>query len=289
MTYNAGILRRSTREFFNELMLSDSSVFHRTSELEVFHYTTSQTACSIITSNSFWMTHAAQSNDTSEFKFLREKLYDTQYFDEKETIKTAIDNSVDTIFTPFCTSFCRKPDLLSQFARYGNICIGFDLNKLRSAKWRGQSGLLYGNVVYDPPVHSAIAAHLINLAEKYIPDIRGQLDQVVSFSIAYAAYVHFRALLVKHPGFSEENEYRMAYMKIGDSLDSIPVERRNAGNREVDYVIIKPDPGILPISKIIVSPTTSEKDIEGIRTCLDTKGHSEVRIIPSAIPLRQHP
>lgn len=113
-------------------MLNDESI--------IYHYCSVETFQKIIETNTIWLTHTRQTNDTDEglryISSLRSIVNSLSYTnDEEKYIANAIfENHKERVNFPYIGCFSTKPDLLSQWRAYGDdgkgVAIGFQVGKI---------------------------------------------------------------------------------------------------------------------------------------------------------------
>lgn len=223
----------------------------------------------------------------------------------------------------FGVSFCRKPDLLSQWRAYGlngsGVCIGFERHKLAAAF---QAGSEIVDVDYHPKRQTERVLALLRPAlERYKAEMRkidpsGSLfaepvehleeneqgrirlepvparsskeneiieDCVNDVISNLGAIAH----TFKVSAFSEEQEVRLVLQvpTSGSKLENVTVRAR--GNELVAYIEMNPISGVLPVRRVIVGPSSkSFNQIYAVKILLTRYEHRDVRIERSRFALR---
>ena len=200
--------------------------------------------------------------------------------------------------------FLQKHGLLSQWRGYGKdggFAIVFNMEKLHEEFKIEQTEFYnnisqYGDVVYDPDEASATDeikkainrvvehAHKVFKSPKY-----GLPIQEINWVDDFASLVRC-AMLLKHKGFSEENEYRFYAFpyceKEDDKNKSIKqiMTRSNSGLL-VQYIKLFERSKMLPIEKICIGPHKDKKLREqSIKSYLGTIGQDHIEVFCSEIP-----
>jgi hypothetical protein len=117
----------------------------------------------------------------------------------------------------FVASFCEQEDVLSQWRAYSGgsrgIALGFDATTLMQAAPRGVS--FTTRCVYDAKLQRQILTDLLSNLEAAAPPGADISDAAAIFFQT----LHVLATSFKHPGFSEEQEYRIAFNASHSSTD----------------------------------------------------------------------
>jgi hypothetical protein len=217
----------------------------------------------------------------------------------------------------FVCSFCRAEDndvakngLLSQWRAYGRdggIAIYFDRIGIESILSNEISEFVmpnafFGDVIYgrDDREFEEIEPEFENFY-KAVPDIvesimkDGGIDYVftgekVSVNEIWLPYFHIAPRL-KHPGFREELEYRLAVtvsvreLSEGETKKKKKVLFRISNNYLVPYIIFNEfEDSKLPITRVIVGPSVeSQRRLESVKLLLTEHGY-DVPVVTSNIP-----
>jgi hypothetical protein len=239
-------------------------------------------------------------------------------FLEAENQYKAFVQGVDNISPFFVVSFCRHPDdspeyeqgLLSQWRGYadtGGFAIEFDEDKLDALARLEQISFAYVgfrslDVEYKSHEKIFVREDYVGVAGDIIRGMFGTIGQDVSditgrTSISEAVVKYAKtAPFLKHPGFYEEQEYRLVFVclrvsKIDQSEKRPPkeIKFRNKGGLLVPFIeLFKLHPPSLPIKGIIVGPhPLQEKQAESVRMLIEREGFRDVMIRLSNIPYRK--
>jgi hypothetical protein len=225
----------------------------------------------------------------------------------------------------FGVSFCKIPDLLSQWRAYGlngsGVCVGFDRQKLASAF---QAGSEIVDVEYDAKRKTRHLIKLIRHAfERYgaemkqldpsdslfaepdatvgpeehgpititIPEVQkpsSKEDQIIeNCLIDVLSALGAIAHTFKVDAFREEQEVRLVFKVPDDASDLESLKLRARGNELIAYMEMKPTRGVLPIRHVIVGPASkSFEQSYALKMLLTQFGHAGVPIERSRFALR---
>lgn len=188
----------------------------------------------------------------------------------------------------YVTCFCSDGDLLSQWRGYGNggYAIGFDRKSLEECDPVG--------IVSPAPgeFNAATRTHLIAVAYEDEEVERRVTSSNVMESTHSATYRHPAALWrcleilasFKDPGFREENEWRLMYVKPHNQLNGPNVKFRQGQSSLVPYIeyaVRRP-----AIRRIVVGPGGNMELREmAIRRMLDVY-EVEADVVTSRVPYR---
>ena len=217
----------------------------------------------------------------------------------------------------FVISFCRagsmfeeQNGLLSQWRGYGHdggIALRFEVGGLEAmCRYESENYLLtstfVGDVIYgsDDPEFGDIGNELAAFADA-VPDIIENMlknwgiryeypGDKISLDDMHRPYA-FVAPRLKHPGFSEEKEYRLAVtVWTGDNVPNEtrsrkPVKFRRRDNYLLPYVEIGcSEQQPFPLKQIIVGPSREmERRTDSIRS-LAQQYDADIEVIQSTIP-----
>ena len=243
-----------------------------------------------------WASHYMYLNDPTEIAIIQEYINEIldKYFVEKDNDKTIIDLISDTKY--FITSFSTTLDSLPMWSMYGKngsgIALGFD----KDAIHRGSKNEPLCRCVYlDKEVKNKIEFFCERYKGKKITKedfsiglgfslfaillatvLKGnkeQFDDIVSF-------LQF-IMGLKSPAYNFENEIRL----IVQPEDS-EIKYRSQNNLIIPYT-----ENFFPkkvLKEIWIGPTNDmERTEKSLRSYLDNKGFSDVKICRSIIPLRK--
>jgi hypothetical protein len=277
----------------------------------LYHYTDPGGLLGILNSKALWFSRSGFLNDTTEAThglllikaILKEKLeLKNTIFSESllQTTESRIGTFLTSNYAPFITCFCERGDLLSQWRGYGSLgggfAIGFRPNELEArVTTKGRPAVL-AKVIYDIEHQKSYISRAIDafcaLADKWeAAGWEEEKDKLIE-----AADMGLRTALVdaffrfKHPGFAEENEWRLI---VFERMDHPALGFRSAGPRIIPYFCINmcrattPSES-LPITRIVCGPTVNQeltKQALALRLAQDP-GLRDVKVEASLVPFR---
>jgi Protein of unknown function (DUF2971) len=301
----------------------------------LYHYTAADGLLGMLQSHQIWTTNVRFMNDRSELDYginLVCRVFEEDEFvgklppqdrsafaKKKANIRLMLDDAEKNT-THFAISFCEKENLLSQWRGYGQsgsgFALGFQTDRLGEfvAEPRPGSNLrpeelvpvMLRRVIYEEHAQKDFVRSWIRAIVKSIQFDRSvntptqtewpytQLDMAV-IRLLYECLVCF-----KHPGFYEEEEWRLIQQgRVGDQ-DVTKVDFRTKSGRIVSYTPLTfrsagpragplqgRDPNVLPIVAITYGPTLDPGGSErALRAFLASRGYHADRIVirPSGIP-----
>jgi len=176
---------------------------------------------------------------------------------------------------PFQMSFSGSPDELGQWRGYGKngygCSIQTDVSSLHSIS------AISGCVIYEPVDQDRFA--------KSVLECIAELDD----PLLIQQYLSAAASFIKHPGFQQENEYRVIVFP-----DVSTVQYRAVGDRITQYVDLLTDHP-LSVRQILIGPawqlstlTATEFEnhhvVQPIRRLLNAARQESALLMPSSIP-----
>lgn len=208
-------------------LLSDELINSAIKPSVLFHYTNANSFYKILESKNLWASNIYFLNDSLEYKlsvhlFLIRLFHARKSrFIDKETIKLIEDIEIrcaqinnDREFVPsiFIVSLSSKGNSIGQWRAYGGenggFCIGFDFQKLKNACTTQQAKLI--PCIYDSNQHIILANNLITkIIESYFRHKSKPDFSYTDFVEIILYEVTFLAAYIKHPGFVEEDEWRI--------------------------------------------------------------------------------
>jgi hypothetical protein len=215
----------------------------------IYHYTKVNGAIGILSEKKVRMTNIGYLNDWMEGRYFYDPLLEmiSSKHPKLHTIYEKIFKNT------YVASFSRKPDLLSQYKYYGNICIAFDIlgihesiNKLNNYEKSGfevNTNIDYKSSEEFEEILSKFAENN-DLIQKVINE---DSQSILEFFCFFG--------LIKHPGFFEENESRICHIWREPKEIKYPVNN----NSHIPYIEFS----FLPksIKKIIIGPQRLQKEI----------------------------
>jgi hypothetical protein len=277
----------------------------------IYHYTRLDAFQKIVSSQEIFATSIRYLNDSSEFvyqyKLLNDVLPEFLASDSPEFEKLSnllVDDATFRISQGiFVSCFCKKGDLLSQWRGYGagvrdGVALGFDTDVLealiRDSYSRPRTDLADPqsppDFSFDGPTCSLKAC--IYARKEQLDQKRRVLGAFESLGTEEtilkiaAILLGSDAARVKHPSFSEENEWRLIY-KPGQ--DPSTVDYRVGQSTLVPFVRIDLSSVFhRALKKVVIGPTPNESasssSIEGF---LERHGLADTEVVCSEIPYRE--
>ncbi len=275
----------------------------------LFHYTTATGLLGILTGSSIWASDLMFLNDSQEAVYARDLVFgairdmqnplpDPEHFTNRlgqggaehfaEYQRYVLDGLTTAEFGIFVTCFCESGDLLSQWRAYGSdhgYAIEISVDALHSAikavpTYAAATGLFkvrYGYETAETVIETAIAE---------VASFNGNHPGVKAHYAALA--VSSMLAQVKHPGFSEEQEWRLVMgLEIYDESSVTrqqPTQFRATNVAIVPYLTLP-----LPLESIVSIKVGPGKNVEvresGTRRVLKSLG-SKATVTRSEVPLR---
>lgn len=269
-----------------------------------YHYTDAAGLIGILTSHRLWATDIRFLNDTSEGRFLCERLLTLMERRvgglnvRERVVIDAIRKNFAKPRSPsstFSVSFCADGDLLSQWRGCGFFGTGYAIGLDLHDRPHPQLGVFY-DICYGEEPLDHLAADLLEVyvkaSEKCWPHM------VDTFCEQAAMVLQSLAHAFKDPNYREERESRIVryYSKREGYLfqREAPLHFRARGSDVVPYIPLALDvmpEGVstqkFPIKRIITGPGVDyERNYSSITRLLEDNGYEGVEIVRSAIPFR---
>ncbi|HMD71082.1 MAG TPA: DUF2971 domain-containing protein [Bryobacteraceae bacterium] len=267
-------------------------------EMTLYHYTTQTGLLGIITSREVWATHHQCLNDPKEFvhakELFREELASRGPSPITEAMQRTLQGEGLESVDMYVASFSEDSDSLSQWRAYGgptsSFSLGFDrvappsrfkmrrciYQEDRQREWARNvvDGILRKLQELDPKILEGTKS-----VEQYIPlDCRLPL--------------HESALVLKHPKFAEEKEWRIfseVMMDDPPNQEKNPLDFREGKSALVPYrrVPLKNNEGGFPLTEIVVGPSPDpERSRRTVLSLLRSRGLANCHVRTSDVPYR---
>jgi len=287
----------------------------------LFHYTGAAAIRGILQSGRLWASGAQYMNDWMEVVYgydiimtgLRELVEKNKLPDRSRTVFKDVLQLMESPDSPFIdayfVAFCEKGNLLSQWRAYAGtqgFAIEFDplvvRGELTLTTQAPARNLRLAKIEYDPRQQ---AENFHELIEELRDTIEGTKLTGNSKTSSLPTLVEFTRMVlsswaatVKHPGFEEEQEWRVIFQPLITSeekyLSTTEFVVRLEGPEFVTHVEFMPDakvlgkPGhLLPIKSIICGPNVSMRTANrALEILLRNNGYEGVQIKRSEIPAR---
>ena len=301
-------------------------------DLVLHHYTDARGMIGIVQSKALWATEVDYLNDSKELEYglSRVRAEIDRLQDEYESVPLVRDNLLDSLQTHlsnfhqglyriFVSCFCEEGDLLSQWRGYagrgGGYALGIEFGddtKIQSTGGHEYNPMLR-KIIYNPEEQRQyIRDYLGKVCESISSEERAFQDDFQN-EAAWSSLASWLtnilmdlAVSFKHPGFSEENEWRL--IRFLRAWDEAPqsTDFREVDGLAVPYVptqIWSPDETndsassaeIFPLRSVKYGPTLPDDRAElSIRSLLKTAGAKEdieidaqqVEVEAATIPFR---
>jgi hypothetical protein len=191
---------------------------------ELYHYTTLETIQKILESDDIRLMHAEYSNDQRELQEARSLIKGRLETYASPAFRSAVEAAYDAqaigldVYI-FCmsTGILGNPmpqDMLSQWRAYGQDgrggCLSLAPNGLAALVHHFPVGFRRNPVIYDRATQTALIDGILTQGNaRHGAGIANAIDATVAALI-------FATPLIKHPGFKEEQEWRLIYTPLQD-------------------------------------------------------------------------
>ena len=272
----------------------------------LYHYTDQKGLLGIIETKDIWATHYQCLNDTQEFLYAKELVRkelemraSTARGKERsllEVMSSALNGPGNEDVNLYVASFSEEPDSLPQWRAYGGSTSGFAVG-FQCERLVLPEAFVLARCIYDPAEQSRVIAAIISEVlgrpkESLIP-----LENVLRVMLLFE--LHAFALILKHPKFAEEKEWRIISRVMMDNAPAFPIEDANkldfrAGKSMlIPYrcVSLRDGNGSFLLKRVVVGPSPSPvQALRSVRSLLNSKLKREesgsVEVQSSDIPYR---
>ncbi|HEY7170457.1 MAG TPA: DUF2971 domain-containing protein [Vicinamibacterales bacterium] len=307
---------------------------HEKPPATLYHYTTADGLIGILQSRQIWATNVRFMNDTSELAYgirMVRAIFDEvgrQAADRgirqarlfgfvSEGIVAMLDDA-ERNTKHYAVSFCGNGNLLSQWRGYGQAGGGFALGIASSALRNFEAeilpnppvdpallGVFLRKVIYEPQVQQQLVRGWVAFLVRWLDSRRASSDDTpealwASEEANAVARLLYEALVCfKHPGFAEEEEWRLIQQGRIGRQDVCKVTFRARSGRIVSFspLTFRSTAGQrgngesprndFPLSAVTFGPTLDGEAAErALRLLLESLGFDagQVQIDPSGIP-----
>lgn len=266
------------------------------------HYTSAAGVVGILKSGTLRASNFAYLNDSSEIRYgeriAREILHERSAHAEgrPQQVLTVTLKAMELIASQigfYLTCFCTEPDLLSQWRGYGTgagrFCLVFDPEVLANGT-EAASPLYFGKVIYNESDQRARIAAVLDRGLEAVEEML-TLDPVEQKACGKVICDElFQKLIremcfLKHPGFSEEHEWRAVHWL--QDISAVDFEPRSGGIRPfVNLFSGRDKPPRLPIREIIVGYSAGAPAGKSVELMLERYGYTNVAVTESQLPYR---
>jgi len=273
----------------------------------LYHYTTPAGATGILTNRVIWASDARYLNDISELSYIHTVIATVAQELSEEfphgPARTFLDAASDRLLEAFTgpydiyvACFCSCGDLLSQWRSYAAGGLGYALG-FEPEPMRTDTGLLLRRVTYDPAKQQELTREVLAFMASGLAALNaGATDYgPVAALIEAGGTLAEAAFCFKHPGFKEEQEWRLVLPVLkGQHPGDSEVQFRETEVGLMPYVEVRPNghqPGIdalLAIREVVLGPTRHPDLAEvAARRLLESSGYGDSVVMRrSKIPLR---
>jgi len=271
----------------------------------LYHYTSLAAMKSIVESGTMWASEIRYLNDSQELRHFENSISGAVRAAEKGTDETSeivrqfgawLRERVELGPMIFVVSLSQRGNLLSQWRGYcphgQGVSLGFGPAGLTMAARAG--GFTLGRCIYDMTRHNEIVVRVLNLIVK---DARAagpsaQFHPTQSYHRFFQeieGHILRIAALLKHPSFSEEQEWRAVSQPISHYVTN-PIRYRTGRTMLVPYIdwpLAEPS-GTIDLPHVIVGPTpTPDLSIGSVSKYLSKYLPGDTRTVATcSIPYR---
>ena len=249
-----------------------AALYAKQPDWNLYHYTSLAAMMSIVESRKMWASEIRYLNDSQELRHFENSISGAVRDAEKRTDETSeivrqfgawLKERVEKGPMAFVVSLSERGNLLSQWRGYcphgQGVSLGFGPAGLVRAAAAG--GFTLGRCIYDMKSHNGIVVQVLNLV---VQDARavGPSNQFHPSQSYHGFFQEIEghilriAALLKHPSFSEEQEWRAVSKPISHYVTN-PICYRVGRTTLVPYLewpLAEPD-GVIDLPHVIVGPT----------------------------------
>jgi hypothetical protein len=182
----------------------------------VYHYTSLETAVKILNSFEMWCTNVSFSKDTSEGVH-GQGVIDTICTRDPDLLLEGARQLVADEIEGYATSFCAKPDELTQWREYGSngrgVAIGVDAEVLSS-----RTNVAFSRIEYDPARQGKLVKNILNVFRARMVSAKSRPHRLRRLAAALTESLVVVRAMLKDPSYHTELEYRL--------LDALPKDPR---------------------------------------------------------------
>ncbi len=266
-------------------------------EVTLYHYTTQTGLLGIIDSREMWTTHHQCLNDPKEFvhakELFREELAARGPSPITEAMQRTLHGEGFESVNMYVASFSEDPDSLSQWRAYGGPTSGFSLGFDRVAP---PSRFKMRRCIYQEVRQREWIGNVVNGILRKLDELPREIreeatvEQYVHLDCRLA--LHQSALVLKHPKFAEEKEWRIfsdAMMDDPPNQEENPLDFREGRSALVPYrrIPLRNNEGDFPMTEIVVGPTPDpEQSRRAVLSLLRSRGLANCHVRTSDVPYR---
>jgi hypothetical protein len=258
---------------------------------EIFHYTSANGVCGILTKKILFASDLFFLNDATEGRYGKSII--------EEVLRTKTGAAAESLLAGFqeeplfrhsgeewsiySVSFCGTKDLLGQWHGYGSpagYAVGLKLDRLLND---ARKNFAIHRMLYDPAKQRQVIDSLISGCLAAFDEFRSPGREGVVLN-EIATYLITSMFNLKHSAFRGEDEWRILLLETYNN-PQYPVRYRTVVDRIVPYVEVS----LLPdwVSTVVVGPNaTRYPNEQAIARMLVTEKFVQAKCEVSGIPLR---
>jgi hypothetical protein len=272
----------------------------------IFHLTDAEALSKILTTQSLWASLATTLNDSLEVRHAinvavrlledrmrtRLTIYDSalhQFLLDPSAVPQGVRYEID----PFVVSFCGRPEKSGQWLHYGRsgrgVALGVSASIAQTVK--------YSLIRIDYTIHSQ-RERILRFVEARAATIKAAgLSREDERQVALARttahivslYIRLLAAGIKHPSFSDEDEWRLLAYDVSNEGNSLiknrPIEFRNAGDQIIPYETLDFADDCANLIKEVIVGHASSLSEDAVRLLAREKGIN-IAVSRSEVPVR---
>lgn len=299
-------MRDAGRLKFNRDLLN--TILDEVPKKPLYHYTDQNGLLGIIKSKEIWATHHQCLNDTQEFLHAKElvrreigRRIVTAKREDRNLLKvmsSALNGPGNEEVNLYVASFSEEPDSLSQWRAYGGSTSGF------AAGFQCEHLVLpdrfaLARCIYNPDEQSEVVEAVVSeaLIRGRSPTPQHDIKRMVATMLIFQ--LHTFALILKHPKFAGESEWRIISGVMMDNAPAFPIEDatrldfRPGKSMLIPYrcVSLKDGDGGFLLKKVVVgpnpSPVQAHRSVRSLlNSRLDRNESALIEVQSSDIPYR---
>lgn len=255
---------------------------------EIFHYTSAEGLCGIITTRLLFACDVFCMQDPSEFQQGKSVLMDVLKTRSDKVSRSLLAGFSENPLFPhtgknwsvYSVSFCGTQDLLGQWRAYGGVG-GYAIGMPLAALLKHPRRFTVLRMLYDAGKQCQVFDQLVSESIKIFERYRwpGQEDKLLT---EIGRYLIMSIFNMKNPAFRGEDEWRILMLEPYENVN-LPVRYRISSGRIVPYIELQLETDW--ISRIVFGPTVARYPNENaITRMLSASGFESVKCEVSAIP-----
>jgi hypothetical protein len=183
----------------------------------LYHYTDRAGLLGILKTGELWATKIQYMNDSTEFSYclsltkslLDDRLSNSRSHEDRQILDWVLRHLEAITFVNVCSvSFCRDPDLLSQWRGYSGSGAGYSIGFLSKELSSFHNNLHH--CIYDRTDQAQIINEIIDEMLQKKSHINSEDDPKLVLGAAFERSLIQHGAFFKDTSFAEENEWRLA-------------------------------------------------------------------------------